>query len=504
MSVTKSFDANVTYEEESGQIMSMVINPYAVQPPTGNRTLSQIITDIGLGANLALALDAGDSASVKDQYFSSNVLLLHCDGSDASTTFTDSAKGKTVTAVGNVQIDTAQSKFGVAAAVFNGSDDYLTNDGSADFAFGTGAFTIEFWLRLTTPGVARVLYDSRPAATNGLYPTMWITSTNVITFFVNSLNRITGTTALAADVWHHVAVSRSGTSTKLFLNGTQEGSTYTDSNDYLNGASRPTIGTNGNDVTLNELVGWLDDIRVTKGVARYTANFTAPTAAHPDGKWENTAGTSFDFHRGATEIIEANDPTFNGTAGGLSSAEYWSFDGGDFFTYENTNEAWMESLHQNNAAYTLVFFIYVGSLAADQRLFATLQNFAADTGLITTISTAGDFILHVENAGTDVANFQGAGATAGAWHFIAWSVDEAAGANGALSVLNGVVVDTATSTYSSPSAGSATGTLHIGSSSTGGNPLSSGSRLGMVAAWSRALTAAELANLNASVRGRYL
>src|SRR3990167_7740340 len=73
-------------------------------------------------------------------------LMLHMDGADASTTFTDET-GKTVTANGNAQIDTAQSKFGGAAALFDGAGDYLTVSGSADWDLGTGDFTIDFWFR---------------------------------------------------------------------------------------------------------------------------------------------------------------------------------------------------------------------------------------------------------------------------------------------------------------------------------------------------------------------
>jgi hypothetical protein len=209
-------------------------------------------------------------------------LLLHCNGADASTTFTDSsASAHTVTVGADAQIDTAQSKFGGASGKFDGTGDNLTNDGGADFAFGTGTFTVDFWVRLAATGVQYVLYDSRPAATNGVYPTIYISTGNVVVFFQNSADRITGTTTLSADTWYHVALARSGTSTKLFLSGTQEGSTYTDSNDYLNGTSRPAIAASGiNPATTNNLNGWIDEFRVSKGIARWTANFTTPTMAY--------------------------------------------------------------------------------------------------------------------------------------------------------------------------------------------------------------------------------
>ena len=87
---------------------------------------------------------------------------------------------------------------------------------------------------------------------------------------------ITGTTNLVADTWYHVAVSRSGSTTKLFLNGTQEGSDLTDSTNY--GSTRPIkIGANLNGGA--EFTGHIDEVRVSNS-ARYTANFTAPTGIH--------------------------------------------------------------------------------------------------------------------------------------------------------------------------------------------------------------------------------
>ena len=208
-------------------------------------------------------------------------LLLHMDGADTSTTFTDSSlSAHTATANGNAQIDTAQSKFGGASGLFDGTDDYLNLDGHADFAFGTADFTVDFWVQLNATGIQQAFYDSRPSGANGLYSWLGVTSGNVLFYHANSGTRITGTTALGTGAWYHIALARSGTSTKLFLDGTQEGSTYSDSNNYIVGASRPTLATNGNSVTTNELNGWLDEVRVSKGIARWTANFTPPIEAY--------------------------------------------------------------------------------------------------------------------------------------------------------------------------------------------------------------------------------
>lgn len=203
-------------------------------------------------------------------------LLLHCEGTNGSTTFTDNAAGTTphtVTVNGNAQISTAQSKFGASAYLGDGTGDYLSLDGSTDFAFGSGDFSVDLWVRLLAVGAVQTLYDSRPAATSGFYPTLYINTDNTIHYFTNTADRITGTTALTTGTWYHVALARLGTSTKLFLNGTQEGSTFSDSNTYLGGgAGTPIIGAIAGGA--NSLNGYIDEIRVGKGIAYFTANFT--------------------------------------------------------------------------------------------------------------------------------------------------------------------------------------------------------------------------------------
>jgi hypothetical protein len=184
--------------------------------------------------------------------------------------------------VGNAQISTTQSKWGGSSMYFDGTADYLLPNGSATnmFTFGTGDFTVEFWMNaisFTTPTI--IIFDCRPLSTDGLYPCIYFSS-GQIRYFVNNADRITGST-LSASQWYHIALSRSGTNTKLFVDGTQVGSTYTDSNNYLCGANRPSIGCRGFTLGDNNYYGYLQDLRITKGYARYTANFTAPTAAFP-------------------------------------------------------------------------------------------------------------------------------------------------------------------------------------------------------------------------------
>ena len=178
---------------------------------------------------------------------------------------------------GNAQVSTTQAKFGTTSMSLDGTGDYL-RPYSADpniFAFGTGDFTIETWAYFNSVTGQPFIYDGRGATTT---PTIYIFN-GTIYYYVNATNAITGST-LSTGQWYHIAVSRSGTSTRMFVNGTQVGSTYSDSTNYTNTAGRPVIGVESG-LASGYLNGYIDDMRVTKGVARYTANFTAPTAPFP-------------------------------------------------------------------------------------------------------------------------------------------------------------------------------------------------------------------------------
>jgi len=217
------------------------------------------------------------------------VLLLHCDGSSGATAFPDtSGKGHVVTANGTAQIGTTQSKFGGAAAFFDGSAGaYLTLDGSTDFAFANSDYTIDFWVRFAalSSGVRYTLYDGRASGTQSPSPTIFADNSTtpgspVFTYFTNSINAITGTTLIALNTWYHVALVRSGGTTKLYLNGVQEGSSFADTQVVVNGgAGRPIIGGNGANTPSATVNGWIDELRVST-FARWAANFTPPAGPY--------------------------------------------------------------------------------------------------------------------------------------------------------------------------------------------------------------------------------
>jgi hypothetical protein len=179
--------------------------------------------------------------------------------------------------VGNAQISTTQSKWGGGSMYFDGNGDYLQTPSNPILPFGTGDFTIEFWAYWA--GGSFTSYATAIDTRNGSVAAGLAIAANITTgaWYVSiSAQEILGTVAAAAS-WQHIAVTRSGTSLRLFVNGTQTGSTYTSSNDFSNTTLRVGLRPD-NQYPWN---GYLQDLRITKGYARYTSNFTAPTAAFP-------------------------------------------------------------------------------------------------------------------------------------------------------------------------------------------------------------------------------
>jgi len=169
------------------------------------------------------------------------------------------------------------STSGSGSIYFTGSSSvYLsTTSNSSSFAFGTGDFTIETWVYINATGT-QIIYDSRPSGGAGFTPTLYVNSSTAITYYADGTDRITGGT-LSVSTWYHVALVRIGTVTKMYLNGTQTGSSYTDTNNYVNTSGRPVIGANSNSLGGSPLNGYVSNLRVVKGVGVYTGTFTPST-----------------------------------------------------------------------------------------------------------------------------------------------------------------------------------------------------------------------------------
>ena len=294
------------------------------------------------------------SDEVTDSY---TKLLLHCDGADDGTTINDSSAGThTITRVGTPVTKVDQKQFGSASILFDGTGDYLTTPAHDDFNFGSGDFTIEFFLRYTTVAGNQGFFGQTHGgdAEQGWY--FYKNDTGIVDDgFIFRWRNTDGdrvgyqwseaTLGFVVDQWYHVALVRSGTSLKLYLDGEEKtiritevaiGSTTLRDPDGVLSIARDANGF--------ELDGYLDEVRISKGIARYTADFTPPTQAFSGTGRLNLSetkivpsgtGVGLDVHHNPTGLL-------NDTGGG----EVVTFGTGTLVAgklyYLHTDGAWTE------------------------------------------------------------------------------------------------------------------------------------------------------------------
>ena len=238
-------------------------------------------------ALMAVASIAGGGASnISDPTFNNVELLLHMNGSNGSTTFTDnSSNAFTVTANGNAQISTTRSKYGNASAYFDGDGDYLSIADDAALEFGSGDFTVEFWLYVPTDAS-----NSKGIANKGTWPSnassflfyygggnelAFYASSDGVSWNIVSDGRFQNT--LTKGVWQHIAVSRSGNTIRGFLDGVKKFEVT--SSAALHNNSSPLVIGSGNGGS-EGIKANIDELRI-KSEAVYTIDFT-PTGPFPD------------------------------------------------------------------------------------------------------------------------------------------------------------------------------------------------------------------------------
>jgi hypothetical protein len=252
-------------------------------------------------------------------------VLLQFDGSDASTTITDVAFGATPatwTAAGNAQLDTSIVKFGTAALLLDGTGDEITASDSANFDYGSGDWTVDFWFnRAGGDGANRFIFGQGDSGiANGLSVFANLTTGNVMRGVVTADGStqvtVTGTTTYTATGWHHCAFVRTGNTLKLFLDGVQEGGDVAFSSTVHNSTNTMAIGGTGAATTLL-WNGSLDEFRISIGIARWTTGFTPPTEAY---SIDGITGTLTKTLANVTSSSEADLEIFGTTSKTLANA----------------------------------------------------------------------------------------------------------------------------------------------------------------------------------------
>ena len=224
---------------------------------------------------------------------------IFINGKSAGFVLPAEQNGKTINALGTAQLNTAEKKYGSASLQLQGSGDAAKINTNADFGFGTGDFTIDFWGNLSALQ-STALFDMRTSAAlqNSLY--VYVTN-NGPKVYVNGSEVISGSQGFNLNTWTHFALVRQSGTLTMYVGGQNVGSA-TVSQD-LGGAKPLVIGNNWNQ-TLG-LTGHIDEFRVYKGSAVYTGNFTPPTSG-AIGNANTVLVANFDGNNGSTIFLDKN------------------------------------------------------------------------------------------------------------------------------------------------------------------------------------------------------
>lgn len=213
-----------------------------------------------------------------DPYWNSVVALLPMGGTPGSATFTDVSKSaNNWTGQGSAQLSNAQAKFGSTSANFNGTTGYAQPTANSGFAFGTNDFTIEFWAYLINNSNYQGMYvDAYSVGITTLAIRYEQPSGSLGAWQNGETDLHIGSATVSFTAWHHIAFTRTGGANRVFLDGTKI-------LDWSSAAGNITsnLPAIGEDQQQYFLDGYMQELRVTNGIARYTATFTAPSAPFP-------------------------------------------------------------------------------------------------------------------------------------------------------------------------------------------------------------------------------
>lgn len=222
-------------------------------------------------------------------------LLMHFSGADNGTTMRDSSAN----AMGNASrgdapvTDTAQYKFDLTSLYMDGSNDYIYYATDSDFVFATSTFCVDFWVRFTTlpvngsyEGLFSYIKDSAQNYSfhlynnGGTYQWLFYNETGAATYNIDLTENSPG---LWVNTWYHIAIVRNGNDWSIYQDGTQCGTSDTDTDTVGGFSGSPVFNIGRSYNKANSLIyteGYIDEFRISVGAARYTTGFSAPTSAY--------------------------------------------------------------------------------------------------------------------------------------------------------------------------------------------------------------------------------
>jgi hypothetical protein len=324
-------------------------------------------------------------------------LLIHSDTTNGSTTFNDSSDSRnnpvrTLTPSGQVAHSTAQKKFGDSSIFFDGNADYISTETSGEFIFADRNLTIDAWIRLSSLGNYRAICGTWLNSSNRWYLAVdsdgdvFLHGVSGGSVLLDGSSNLKWTNAnLSTNTWYHIALVREGSDFELFINGNSKG-TKTDASEF------PTITDYGLEIGMGRsgsfleyFHGYMDEFRVSAGVARWTSNFTPPTNPHQrfsarrdfaayktsttyyvaGGKdssgnaiqdlWSSTDGIHWEEHTapdwsaryGHETIVQSSGGTdtvyiFGGNTGSLDLNDVWKTTDGSTWTQQTSDAGWSD------------------------------------------------------------------------------------------------------------------------------------------------------------------
>jgi hypothetical protein len=230
-----------------------------------------------------IAGQAGGGSGSNDPYFANVKALLHLDGTNGSTTYTDQKSHAFSNLSGSPSLSTTSPKFGTASLRLGVATNSWGSTGfESDFQFTT-EFTFEFWYNPDAVNATRSIMSwCQNGAPSERY--IYMNSSGKI-ISNNSWGSFTSSASLTAGVWQHIAITRQNTAPtptfRLFIAGVLDSTTVTTNGGAQSAARQLQFGANGSTAG-NTALCYIDDIRLTASVCRYTATFTPPAAAFPD------------------------------------------------------------------------------------------------------------------------------------------------------------------------------------------------------------------------------
>ena len=420
-------------------------------------------------SNILKTLAAGSAAGEEtDEYFENTTLLLHGDGNQGATNFSNAGPPTYLAfkdnSSNNFPITVNGDAYGDNFGPFATADGYWSNyfNGSSDIlvlnnvlAFGSNDFTWECWVYLTDLSSANVIVDYRPVTTNGAYFLISIQTDGTVRLYVSGAIRIDSTAKVQLNTWTHICVERSSGTTTMYINGVADPTTWSDSTTYITAANRPLIGRSGFS-NASYLEGYLSNMRTVIGSPVYGGNFTPSTSpltttsqgvtasevellTCQSNRFIDNSSNNYAISLTGTPSTKVFNP-FNTLPDGVNGSGY--FDGTGDYIQAGSNAA----LAPGSGDFTIECWIYPTNNNFYNGIY---QSYTDGNGRTTALrintNNADQTSLMVQTAATALITTSTGVVTANAWNHIAL-VRNGAGSNNLVLYVNGTSAGTATNT----------------------------------------------------------